>query len=29
MIPIYICDDDDAVLHQIQTARRWKIVLEF
>lgn len=28
MIPIYICDDDDAVRQQIQTALRWKIVME-
>lgn len=28
MIPIYICDDDDAVRQQIQTALHWKIVME-
>ena len=28
MIGIYICDDDDAVRHQIQTALEWKIFVE-
>jgi len=28
MIPIYICDDDDAARQQIQTALHWKIVME-
>ena len=25
MIGIYLCDDEDAVRHQIQTALEWKI----
>lgn len=28
MISIYLCDDDDAVRHQIQTALEWKIFVE-
>ncbi len=28
MIGIYICDDEDAVRHQIQTALEWKIFVE-
>lgn len=28
MIGIYLCDDDDAVRHQIQTALEWKICME-
>ncbi len=28
MIGIYLCDDDDKVRHQIQTALEWKIVAE-
>ena len=28
MIQIYLCDDDDAVRHQIQTALEWKIFVE-
>lgn len=28
MIEIYLCDDDDAVRHQIQTALEWKILVE-
>ena len=28
MIGIYLCDDEDAVRHQIQTALEWKILVE-
>ena len=28
MIHIYLCDDEEAVLHQIQTALEWKIFME-
>ena len=28
MIPIYLCDDEEAVRHQIQTALEWKIFME-
>ncbi len=28
MIGIYLCDDDDAVRHQIQSALEWKILVE-
>ena len=28
MIEIYLCDDEDAVRHQIQTALEWKILVE-
>ena len=28
MIQIYLCDDDEAVLHQIRTALEWKIFME-
>ena len=28
MIGIYLCDDEDAVRHQIQTALEWKIFVE-
>lgn len=28
MIQIYLCDDEDAVRHQIQTALEWKILVE-
>ena len=28
MIRIYVCDDDDAVLHQLKTALEWKIFVE-
>lgn len=28
MIQIYLCDDDEAVLHQIKTALEWKIFVE-
>ena len=28
MIRIYLCDDEDAVRHQIQTALEWKILVE-
>ena len=28
MIEIYLCDDDDAVRHQIQTALEWKILVD-
>ena len=28
MIPIYLCDDEDGVRHQIQTALEWKIFSE-
>ena len=28
MIPIYLCDDEEAVRHQLQTALEWKIFME-
>ena len=28
MIGIYLCDDDDVIRHQIQTALEWKIFVE-
>ena len=28
MIPIYLCDDEETVRHQIQTALEWKIFIE-
>ena len=28
MIPIYLCDDEEAVRHQLQTAIEWKIFVE-
>ena len=28
MIGIYLCDDDDVIRHQIQTALEWKIFME-
>lgn len=28
MIPIYLCDDEEAVLHQIKTSLEWKIFME-
>ena len=28
MIQIYLCDDDESVLHQIKTALEWKIFME-
>ena len=28
MIPIYPCDDEEAVRHQLQTALEWKIFVE-
>ena len=28
VIHIYLCDDEEAVLHQIQTALEWKIFME-
>ena len=28
MIGIYLCDDEDAIRHQIQTALEWKIFVE-
>ena len=28
MIPIYLCDDEEAVRHQIRTALEWKIFME-
>ena len=27
MIGIYLCDDEDSVRHQIQTALEWKIIV--
>ena len=28
MIQLYLCDDEEAVLHQIKTALEWKIFIE-
>lgn len=28
MIPIYLCDDEETVRHQVQTALEWKILCE-
>ena len=28
MIPIYLCDDEETVRHQVQTALEWKIFME-
>ena len=28
MIGVYLCDDEDVVRHQIQTALEWKIFVE-
>ena len=28
MIGIYLCDDEEAVLHQLKTALEWKIFIE-
>ena len=28
MIQIYLCDDEESVLHQIKTALEWKIFME-
>ena len=28
MIGIYLCDDEEAVSHQIQTALEWRIFVE-
>ncbi len=28
MIPIYLCDDEESVRHQLQTALEWKIFVE-
>ena len=29
MIGIYLCDDEETVRHQVQTALEWKIFIEY